>query len=186
MAFSWNEKYATLITAKTWNESVEGYKITNVFGLAWNYYIAYTKFITGLDLTLDFGYKIETFYANCYKLGYAQEFKSNTYESAKIEKSRFACLESKELILKKRKDAAEEEVKLVGKITKQIGEELKEVATLQQNGATSTEQWTVSKTIVSDAILLGADSMVTVQVGATCLQVAPGGVVANGPIIELA
>ena len=73
MALSWKENYATLISANTWNESVEGYKVTNVFGLAWNYYVMYTKFITGVDLTLDLGGKFEFFFADTYKIGYANE-----------------------------------------------------------------------------------------------------------------
>ena len=71
MAFTWKEKYATIIDSSTWSQSIEGYKITNVFGLAWNYYIAYTKFITGLDITLDMGLKCELFFAKTYKFGYA-------------------------------------------------------------------------------------------------------------------
>jgi hypothetical protein len=71
MAFTWKEKYATIIDSSTWSQSIEGYKITNVFGLAWNYYIAYTKFITGLDITLDMGLKCEFFMADTYKVGRA-------------------------------------------------------------------------------------------------------------------
>jgi hypothetical protein len=49
-----------------------------VFGLAWNYYLGYTKFITGLDMTLDMGMKAEFFYAWTYKIGYAEETNFNT------------------------------------------------------------------------------------------------------------
>ena len=73
--------------------NVFGMKMTNVFGLAWNYYVGYTKFITGLDLTLDADWKIECFYAKCFKLGYATEYKMNTIESGKIEDSFFAFLQ---------------------------------------------------------------------------------------------
>ncbi len=73
MALTWKENYATIFNSNTWTASVEGYKITNVFGLAWNYYVAYTKFITGLDLTLDMGVKCEMFFADTYKVGYANE-----------------------------------------------------------------------------------------------------------------
>ena len=73
MGLTWNENYATIFNSKTWSASVEGYKITNVFGLAWNYYVAYTKFITGLDITLDMGLKCEFFFAKTYKIGYAPD-----------------------------------------------------------------------------------------------------------------
>jgi len=85
MAFTWKEKYATIIDSSTWSQSIEGYKITNVFGLAWNYYIAYTKFITGLDITLDMGLKCEFFMADTYKVGRAATteswFAKNYYSS---------------------------------------------------------------------------------------------------------
>jgi len=73
MAINWGEKYGTIINSATWEASIEGYKITNVFGLAWNYYVIYTKFITGVDLTLDMGWKFEFFFADTYKIGYANE-----------------------------------------------------------------------------------------------------------------
>ena len=57
MAINWGETYGTIIDSAKWEESIEGYKITNVFGLAWNYYVIYTKFITGMDITLDMGLK---------------------------------------------------------------------------------------------------------------------------------
>ena len=73
MAINWEEKYGTIINAATWEASIEGYKITNVFGLAWNYYVIYTKFITGMDITLDMGLKCEFFFARTYKIGYAPD-----------------------------------------------------------------------------------------------------------------
>jgi hypothetical protein len=85
MAFTWKEDYATLINANTWDESVEGYKVTNCFGLAWNYYVAYTKFITGVDITLDMGLKCEFFMADTYKVGLAattESYFKKTYFSS--------------------------------------------------------------------------------------------------------
>lgn len=73
MAINWGEKYGTIINSATWEASIEGYKITNVFGLAWNYYVIYTKFITGMDITLDMGLKCEFFFARTYKIGYAPD-----------------------------------------------------------------------------------------------------------------
>ena len=84
MALKWFENMGTQLNSKAWSESVEEAKVTNVFGLAWNYYVAYTKFITGLDLTLDMDVKAEFFYAWTYKIGYAKEtnFNSDTKISA--------------------------------------------------------------------------------------------------------
>ena len=73
MAINWGETYGTIIDSAKWEESIEGYKITNVFGLAWNYYVIYTKFITGMDITLDMGLKCEFFFARTYKIGYAPD-----------------------------------------------------------------------------------------------------------------
>lgn len=77
MAFTWLEKNQTKVTSNQWGEDIYGLKATNVFGLAWNYYLGYTKFITGLDMTLDMGLKAEFFYANTYKIGYASETNFN-------------------------------------------------------------------------------------------------------------
>ena len=71
MALKWYENMGTQLNSKAWSESVEQAKVTNVLGLAWNYYWAYTKFITGADVTLDMGLKAEFFMADTYKIGYA-------------------------------------------------------------------------------------------------------------------
>lgn len=76
MAVTWLEKNETKVTSNQWGEDIYGLKATNVFGLAWNYYVGYTKFITGLDLTLDMGMKTEFFFAGTIKIGYANELKS--------------------------------------------------------------------------------------------------------------
>ena len=53
-------------------------------------------------------------------------------------------------------------------------------------GETSTEEWALSKTIVSPCtILLGADISIEVQSGASNLLVNPQGLFAIGPIIDL-
>jgi len=93
MAVQWLENNQTKIVTNQWGEDIYGLKATNVFGLAWNYYLAYTKFITGLDLTMDMGRKIELFYAKCFKLGYATEIKMSTIEAGKIQDSFFAFLQ---------------------------------------------------------------------------------------------
>ena len=186
MGLTWKENYATIFNSNTWTASVEGYKITNVFGLAWNYYIAYTKFITGLDLTMDMGMKIETFAANCYKLGYASEYKSNTFKSAEMKNSIFRVFESNALIAAARAKKVAEETALIGKISRQIGTEFASIDTLTVAGGTSTEEWALSKKIVSPCtILLGADISIEVQSGASNLLVNPQGLFAIGPIIDL-
>lgn len=76
MAFTWFDTNETKVTTNQWGEDIYGLKATNVFGLAWNYYVGYTKFITGLDLTLDMGMKTEFFFAGTIKIGYANELKS--------------------------------------------------------------------------------------------------------------
>ena len=76
MAFTWLEENQTKITSNQWGEDIYGLKATNVFGLAWNYYLGYTKFITGLDMTLDMGLKAEFFFAGTIKIGYAEELKT--------------------------------------------------------------------------------------------------------------
>ena len=76
--------------------NVFGAKMTNVFGLAWNYYLLYTKFITGLDLTLDFGWKIEMFYAKTYKIGYADTVDFGVVKSTDLTKYRFGVAETRD------------------------------------------------------------------------------------------
>jgi len=76
MAVQWLENNQTDITSNQWAETIYGVKATNVFGLAWNYYTAYTKFITGLDITLDLGGKCEFIFGATIKIGYAQELDS--------------------------------------------------------------------------------------------------------------
>jgi hypothetical protein len=185
MALSWKENYATLITAKTWDESVEGYKITNVLGLAWNYYLAYTKFITGLDLTMDMGMKIETFAANCYKLGYASEYKSNTYQSADMASSMFKIFESEALVAAASKKKVEAEQALIGKIQRTVASKMESINAEQVAGGTSTEEWSIQKTIQAPVFSLLCSTGATLAAGTGLAAFSEDGLALDGLIVEL-
>ena len=75
----------------------------------------------------------------------------------------------------------------VDTVTNSIGSKFDSIAVLDSTiGGTSTEEWAVSKTIVSPCtILLGADISIEVQSGASNLLVNPQGLFAIGPIIDL-
>ena len=186
MGLTWKENYATIFNSNTWTASVEGYKITNVFGLAWNYYIAYTKFITGLDLTMDMGMKIETFAANCYKLGYASEYKSNTFKSAEMKNSIFRVFESNELIAAASTKALNAETALIAKITRTIGTELALIEALEVAGGTSAEAWTISKNIeaLDFTLLCGSSALLTAGSGIAAFSAE--GLSLDGLIVEIA
>ena len=186
MAFTWKEKYATIIDSSTWSQSIEGYKITNVFGLAWNYYIAYTKFITGLDLTMDMGWKIETFYANCYKLGYASEFKSNKVISYNLENNGFAYHDLKEIILKNENKIVATKKEAADLKQQVIDTSQKVVALEDKSGETSVEVWTTIKTIAAPTCTVVCEEWAEMSVGANGVGVSAEGVSIGGPMIELA
>ena len=185
MAFSWNENYATLITAKTWNESVEGYKITNVFGLAWNYYIAYTKFITGLDLTLDMGFKIEMFFAKSFKLGYASEFKSNKITSFNLENNGFWYSDLSEVVKKAEKKAVATSQKAIEIENLAVEQSEKIIALEQKFGGQSSEVWDDSKTITSPSYTLECETVATIGVGGNAMMVALDSVSIYGEFIAI-
>jgi hypothetical protein len=185
MALSWNESYATLVKSKTWDESVEGYKITNVLGLAWNYYLAYTKFITGLDLTMDMGIKIETFAANCYKIGYASEYKSNTYKSADMANSMFKIFESESLVAEATAKKVAAETALIGKITRTVGTEVAAINAQEVAGGTSAEAWTIQKTIEVPVFELLCSTGATLAAGTGLAAFSADGLALDGLLVEL-
>ena len=186
MAFTWKEKYATIIDSSTWSQSIEGYKITNVFGLAWNYYIAYTKFITGLDLTMDMGWKIETFYANCYKLGYASEFKSNKVISYNLENNGFAYHDLKEIILKNENKIVATKKEAADLKQQVIDTSQKVVALEDKSGGTSVEEWTVIKDISAPVFTLLCSTGATLAAGTGLAAFSADGLSLDGLIVELA
>ncbi len=185
MAFSWKEKYATIINAQTWEESVEGYKITNVLGLAFNYYLAYTKFITGLDITMDIGLKVETFYARCFKIGSASEYKSNKVASYNLENNGFWYSKLSQVV----KDADEKVVKtkkaLIDSQTLAVEHSQKLIALEEKSGGLSSEVWDVSKTITSPSYTLECETVATIGVGSNAMMVALDSVSIYGPMIEI-
>ena len=68
-----------------WSESkygnkydfVKGSETTLVLGGAFNYYVGYVKYITGLDNTLDFGLKVELYFAKTAKIGFTQDLRNH-------------------------------------------------------------------------------------------------------------
>ena len=185
MALSWKENYATIIKAKTWDESVEGYKITNVLGLAFNYYLAYTKFITGLDITMDVGLKVETFYARCFKIGSASEYKSNKVVSYNLENNGFWYSNLSQVV----KDADEKVVKtkkaLIDSQTLALNNSDKLVALENKYGGLSAEEWDVSKSITTPDFTLECAVGAAINSGPCSVDVLPSAVLIVGPLVEL-
>lgn len=183
MAINWQEMYGTIIKSKTWEESIEGYKITNVFGLAWNYYVAYTKFITGLDMTLDFGYKIEMFYANCYKLGSAAEYKSNMIESAKMENSIFRVFNKAAKVSATETNTAESRTTVVTEDNTAVESRLVVVGDDYEERDELVAVTTGSESRSTSSLIWAADN-VGFQVTATFAVNAPT-LMLNGDVVEI-
>ena len=186
MAFTWLEKNQTKIVTNQWGEDTYGLKATNVFGLAWNYYTAYTKFITGLDLTMDMGWKIETFYANCYKLGYASEFKSNKVISYNLENNGFAYHDLKEIILKNENKIVATKKEAADLKQQVIDTSQKVVALEDKSGGTSVEEWTVIKDISAPVFTLLCSTGATLAAGTGLAAFSADGLSLDGLIVEIA
>jgi len=186
MALSWNESYATIFNSKTWSASVEGYKITNVFGLAWNYYVAYTKFITGLDLTMDVGMKCELFMAGTIKIGYANELETIGNVKTGLTKLKVCIKEtyqsmctSQEELVANRASAVEEENLVAGIRNADVSAD-------DLAGLTSVEEWAVSKDISAPVFTLLCSTGATLAAGTGLAAFSADGLSLDGLIIELA
>jgi hypothetical protein len=121
MALKWYENMGTQLNSKAWSESVEQAKVTNVLGLAWNYYWAYTKFITGADITLDMGLKAEFFLADTYKIGYAGATDVGNVKMANIKKAYLAYMETKDEIVNTQQNVVEQRVASISDSTESFG-----------------------------------------------------------------
>ena len=185
MAVQWLEKNQTKIVTNQWGEDIYGLKATNVFGLAWNYYLAYTKFITGLDLTMDMGLKCEFFMAATYKIGYAPDTSFGVAKNnvSPICKNMYAGLESfvttVQNIFGLRTAVVDVDNFAAEVRNADVGAE--DIA-----GLTSVEEWAVSKLITSPTCLITCTEMAGFVVGANGVGVEPAGVTISGPMIELA
>ena len=73
MAFYWSAKNHTKTFSNQWFDTTFGLKASNVFGLAWSYYTASIKIITGVNISADIGKRYDFFFADTYKIGYANE-----------------------------------------------------------------------------------------------------------------
>jgi len=165
--------------------TVFGAKMTNVFGLAWNYYIAYTKFITGLDLTLDFGEKIEMFYATCFKVGYANEFKASSFKSYTLGGEGFHITGTEEAMTTASTKATAEKTRMDDLVTRSIATETKVVALEDKSGGTSVEVWAISKVITAPTCTIECTAMGGIAVGQVGVVVEPAGVTIIGPLVEI-
>jgi hypothetical protein len=73
MAFHSSSKNHTKTFSNQWFDTTFGLKASNVFGLGWSYYTASIKIITGVDISADIGWRCDFFFADTYKIGYANE-----------------------------------------------------------------------------------------------------------------
>ncbi len=73
MAFYWSAKNHTKTLTNQWFDTTFGLKASNVFGLAWSFYTASIKIITGVNISADISFKFDLFFADTYKIGYANE-----------------------------------------------------------------------------------------------------------------
>jgi hypothetical protein len=169
MALKWFENMGTQLNSKAWSESVEEAKITNVLGLAWNYYWAYTKFITGVDITLDMGYKAEFFYADTYKIGYASSTDYTNAKTANIKTDVLAYMASKaqmitqlQSVVTSLTSSVSTSTENVGERTSQVGEEVISRDNLESSttGAEVHESGSLSFTADEEMELEGASVLV--------------------------
>ena len=184
MALSWKENYATIIKAKTWDESVEGYKITNVLGLAFNYYLAYTKFITGFDVTLDFGIKCEFFFADTYKVGWANETAFGKSKGTELEDLGLRIYNRLQSLVTAREEVIENRITLIEEDAAEIERRSNVVGIDDLGGGTSAEVWLTNKTITTPILTVECAVTATINSGGTFLTVSPAGVAVLGPLIE--
>ncbi len=61
MAFFWSAKNHTKTLTNQWFDTTFGLKASNVFGLAWSYYTASIKSITGVDISADIQFRCDFF-----------------------------------------------------------------------------------------------------------------------------
>lgn len=186
MAVQWLENNQTKIVTNQWGEDIYGLKATNVFGLAWNYYLAYTKFITGLDLTMDMGRKIELFYAKCFKLGYATEYKMTTIEAGKIQDSFFAFLQKKVEGVSFLQQIIDSRTAVVAEENFAAEVRNADVSADDLAGLTSVEEWAVSKDISAPVFTLLCSTGATLAAGTGLAAFSADGLSLDGLIIELA
>ena len=178
MALKWYENMGTQLNSKAWSESVEQAKVTNVLGLAWNYYWAYTKFITGADITLDMGLKAEFFLADTYKIGYAGATDFGNVKMANIKNAYLAYTASKAQITTEEQEVVdertssvlissesvgvkmsvvdEESVDRTSLVSNTNGDESRTSVSLQENAVNIVVQATVSHIINTALFQVGA------------------------------
>lgn len=170
MALKWYENMGTQLNSKAWSESVEQAKITNVLGLAWNYYWAYTKFITGADITLDLGLKAEFFFADTYKIGYAGATDCGNVKMANIKNAYLAYTKSKAKVTDEEQEVVEERTSSIsdssenfGVRNSQVGQEIISRDSLESSttGAEVRESGSLSLSAAEEMELEGTSVMVT-------------------------
>jgi hypothetical protein len=169
-----------------WSESkygnkysfVKGSETTLVLGGAFNYYVGYVKYITGLDNTLDFGLKVEFYFAKTAKIGFTQDLRSNKDKALLTQVYNHFCSEKAEAVTNNtlvagenttlsENDTTQAETRLVvvGQDTEQR-EELISVTTGTESRTTSNLLWsaagigfnaTASFEVVTPAVYLNGE-----------------------------
>ncbi len=163
--------------------NVFGMKMTNVFGLAWNYYVGYTKFITGLDLTLDMGWKIEIFFADTYKVGYANETVFGECKRADLHNLLFGASAKKDKAVGQSNAVVGTETTVVETRNESIEEHNLEVLSQVLAAGALTETVEGAKIVTADSIVESVETKVATAAVSFIINSAL--ISLSGPLIEL-
>ena len=184
MAVQWLEKNQTDIKSNQWAETIYGVKATNVFGLAWNYYTAYTKFITGLDITLDLGGKCEFVFGATIKIGYANELATWGDVKTGLNKKKVEIAAAAQTLV-----AVQEEV--IETRTSAVEEEFldcefrnAEVDFDDLEGISSFEKWSTQKIFTAPTFGVESELQAVLSSGSSLVEVTPVGVTINTTLLE--
>ena len=185
MAVQWLEKNQTDIKSNQWAETIYGVKATNVFGLAWNYYTAYTKFITGLDITLDLGGKCEFIFGATIKIGCAQELTSWGDVRTGLIKKKVEIADKAQTLVASSEEVIETRTSSVEEENLDYEFRNAEVDFDDLEGISSSEKWTTGKLFDAPTFGVESDLQATLSSGSSLVEVTPGGVTINTTLLDL-
>jgi len=181
-----NEANTNAWTWGDWSEYIFGLKVSNVFGVAWNFYLgAYTKFIVGAELAMDCGGKLELIFPFGLKITRGWHYKDAVAETNIHTFLGYKAAPAEVKIVGQKTTVVEgSKVGVAGDIT-ETG--LAKVSTLVSQTTTTTADYIVSSTgmcsLYGTSVLVSGPEIAMVGLGD--VNISGAAVMVNGAVVEL-
>jgi len=154
---------------------------TFMFGL----YSAFVNAVTGVSIDMKLGVSISLFYG--YRLQYqgGKCTTVSTIQETNVKADVMKKITNLQTLLTDQTQIIQNCTDDIGVLNQTVDEKISNYEVEEKNGDTSTEEWSISKSITSGSYSLNCEESASISVDGSAMMVTPSGVMITGTLLEL-